>query len=288
MKTFTKTFTRTQASKLRRASLLAALVLAAALPARASLIEGTILYETNFTGDNGTSPAGWTAYAPGDNTATIQSNKYRFNRPDGGSGSAIFSRFTGSYDPEDGDPLAAADWTDYRIDAVIQSTALANTVTRNGLIARYDQTTGPANDNAGYHGMLRYINASNFELRILKGFDNTDSQSGDANGTLLASEEFNFALSNNTDYRMFFEVVGNKLTLGLSNMDGTSVFSVSATDTVSPILSGAPGLRTYHSSNNRRTDWDDFTVTVIPEPGTLFLLLNSGLVLLLLGRRRSK
>lgn len=270
--------------KLLKSAALAGLFLSGAV-AHALIVPGDILYSTNFTGANGTSPANWATTTGGTNTMTIESNRYRFNRPSGGSGTAMFGRYMGEFNGVD-----SADWTDYRVDTLIRSNVLTNTLARNAIILRWQTTSGPLNDNLGYAGYVFAVDATTIGLQIVRGFNNAGSSgvSGIASGTLLKSEQFSFALANDTDYRLSFEAAGSQLTLSFANLANTTSFSTSVIDTT--YASGAPGLRTYQGSDSRRTDWDDYTVTaVIPEPGTLLLMGGAmGIFALMHGFRRKR
>jgi hypothetical protein len=211
-----------------------------------------VLYSTNFTGANGSSPADWAASSQGANTMAITNDRYRFTRVD--SGAAMFGRYMGEFDG-----VASGDWTDYRVDTILQSSHLVNTSTRNAIILRWQTNSGPGNGNLGYAGYLRYVDATTIDLRILSGFNNFSSQTGDAGGTLIQNETFTFSLANSNFYRLSFEAAGDLLTLSFATMDNTTSFSTSVFAT--NYSSGASGLRTYQGSNSRWTDWDDYTVT---------------------------
>lgn len=209
----------------------------------------------------------------------IQSDRYVFRRVD--SGNAMFSWYEGDYQLPDTSLLPASQWTDYRIDTVLQGSTLANASTRNGLILRWQDDTGPGTGNQGYHGMLSYVDSTTITLSILKDFTVTSGvPGGNGEGTLLESDSFTFSLSNNTDYRLSFEGAGSLLTLTLSNMDETISHSISVSDT--SYTQGNPGLRVYQSSNSRTTSFDSLTVTaVVPEPSTVLLALAAGGLLLM-------
>lgn len=245
---------------------------------QAQITNGTILYQTNFTGTNGATPDDWDGVTGGSNTMTIQSDRYVFRRVD--SGNAMFSWYEGDYVLPDTSLLPASEWTDYRIDTVLRSSHLANTSTRNGLILRWQDDTGPGTGNQGYHGMLSYVNSTTITLSILKDFTVTSgTPGGNGDGTLLESDNFTFSLSDNTDYRLSFEGAGSLLTLTLSDMDETISHSISITDT--SYTQGNPGLRVYQSSNTRTTSFDSLTVTAVPEPSTVLLALVAGGLLLM-------
>jgi hypothetical protein len=266
---------------LLRSAVLACIVLPCAV-ANAQILPGTVLYSTNFTGVNGSSPAGWQTYTTGSNSITIQDNSYRFNRPAGGAGTAMFARYMGEFAG-----VASGAWTDYRVDTILSGNTLANSVGRNAIILRWQTNSGPANNNLGYAGYLRYVDATTIDLRIVSGFSNGSNQTGDANGTLLGNQTFTFSLANNTDYRLSFAAAGSQLTLSLATMDNATSFSTSVFDTTYDL--GAPGLRTYQSVDGRLSDWDDFTVTaVVPEPSSLALIIGGLAAVGLLHRFRKK
>jgi hypothetical protein len=217
----------------------------------ASLGNG-VLYSSNFTGANGTSPDDWATTTGGANTMAITGNRYRFTRVD--SGAAMFGRYMGVFDG-----AASGDWTDYSVATILQGNALANANTRNAIILRWQTNSPTGTGSLGYAGYLRYVDATTIDLRVVSGFNNSGTVTGDAGGILLQSETFTFSLNNNTDYRLSFEAVGSLLTLTFATRDNSTSFSTSVFDAT--YSSGAPGLRTYQSFNNRWTDWDDYTVT---------------------------
>lgn len=200
----------------------------------------------------------------------------------------MFAYYLGSYNPGGGDPIPSSSWTDYRVDAVLNSNVMTNTGARNGIILRWQADSGPINGNQGYHGMVYAVDGNTIGLKILRDFNNNNGQTQDASGTELKSGTFEFSLANNTNYKLSFEAAGTQLTLTFSSMDGSQSFSIVATD--STYSSGAPGLRTYQASNARRTNWDSVVVTsvsAIPEPG-MFAMIAGLLALGIVLFRRSR
>jgi len=228
----------------------------------AQIAPETVLYESDFTGANGTTPKDWSSYAKGDNSMEIQSNRYTFRRNT--SGSAMFAWYTGDYESGGETPIPASEWENYSVEAVFRSGYTTRESTRNGLILRWQGNTEGLYE--GYHGFLTYVDASTIALSILKNFSvggGSDPNMG--GGTLLKSESFTFSLADNVDYRLSFQGAGNELTLTFSTLDNASSYSITISDSSYTI--GSPGLRVYQSSNSRTTGFQSVVITSsIPEP----------------------
>lgn len=242
----------------------------------AQTLPGDVLYSTDFTGPNGSTPTDWTGVAYAD-IMEIQSNNYRFRRHDASS-SAFFR--SSAYDGE-----GASSWDNYSVNTSFQVSHESNNV---GIVARWDGSV-PTNNSTVVGGYLGYvfISGQTRQLRIQSGFQrsNNISQTG---STLLASVDLDDALLINTVYQLHFELAGAQLKLDLLDSSGGLLATVSAVN--SDYITGGAGLASYMSYHSRQTLFHDFEVIqAIPEPATLGLL--GGVTLLglaIVARKRRK
>lgn len=238
----------------------------------AQTLPGDVLYSTDFTGPNGTTPEDWVGVFSSP-IMEINNNRYQFRRNSGGTWRSAV------YDGEGADT-----WSNYSVKTEFTVSDRRNYV---GVIARWDGNV-PANNSDIAGGYIGYVRPATdgFSLIIQSGFQRSSSQS---NSTILATKSIaDGTLVNNGTYQIELILEGPSLSLFLYNSGGNEIASVVAID--STWSSGNPGVFSYLSSDGRQTFFNNFEVTSqIPEAAT-FGLLGGALLLggTLVARRRRR
>ena len=224
-------------------------------------VEGRF-HATEFTHPPGTLPPNWGSYTGGSNRIRIAASgtAMEFLREPGFfGGTALFAWYESDDPYPGGSRVPATEWTNYRVETRFRSTHMTSNSTSNGIVLRFQESSGAMFGSEGYHGTVRRVDDDTVELKILKDFENTIGQTGDAGGDVLASRRIDFTLSDDASYALMFEAVGEQLVLGFSAVGAEKQYYLHVEDDT--YARGAPGLRSYHGFYNRRTLWDRFAVT---------------------------
>ncbi len=139
-------------------------------------------------------------------------------------------------------------------------------------------------------GYLGYFSLSSSSSALLRIYDSNSDPYANTVGTVLASETVTgLSLSTNTDYLVELIVENDgasavDFTLTLWDFTHTtSIASVTATDTTSPVLQGQVGLRL----SSQTIQYSEFSVSPIPEPAATAAIAATLVVLVYVCRRKA-
>ncbi|EIP98712.1 hypothetical protein OpiT1DRAFT_03179 [Opitutaceae bacterium TAV1] len=234
------------------------LLIACFLPVLAARAQ-TTLFQTDFTGENGTTPASFVLKNGTVANLFIQNNEYRAV-----SGTA---NLLSVYEPDAG----AYELTDYTVSAHFRigdyrAGAYA------GLVARFTSTVN------FYQARLFISDTSgNSTLQIYKTV---------GGATTLLAESGSFVYDKATTWELVFTVDGDSLSATLHNQSDSVVTSLLATDT--SLTQGTAGVRTTPPSGSAVV-YENFAITTaaIPEPASVAVAIGAlGLVAAFALRRR--
>ncbi len=206
-----------------------------------------VLYQTDFTGSNGTTPTDWTANA----SLTIQSNNYQV----ASASSNAVSYYDGT---------GAGSFSDYSIVSDFSLSA-ASSGTVIGLLG-YVSTASPT---TVYLGRVRLTSAGVGQRELYQSNSGTLTQIGSASST--------FAVSSSNTYRLTFDLTGldgttpGDLTVSLFNVTGGSAVSTLTGNDATPFTAGTGGVRVTTGATNT-ISFQNYEIATVPEPSTLALM----------------
>ncbi len=141
-------------------------------------------------------------------------------------------------------------------------------------------------NTSGYMGLINFVSSASVRLRIWDS--NSSTVSSNSVGTLLSDQTFAVpTISTSLFYTGSFMAAPSVGTMdfNLSLFDSTGttlIASLDGSDLTSPVTSGQVGIRTSSTSMYV----DSFSVTPVPEPSQIGLMMVGGLALLTFVRRR--
>ncbi len=242
-----------------------AMGLALALPAKAQII-----YQTDFSGAEGTLPDSW--------TSRVQAGSYALD----GGGHLVYSTTANqgsarAYWIGDAGSITDGVMADVRITSLLQWPSQSSNQSI-GILGRV-QDVSVVNPLGYFVGIYR-MGGANY-LIIAK------DPSGAGFGTIL--DQVQLSLTTNTAYLLEATFSGNELTASLYDASGENQLATSLSVTDTAYETGVFGVSVRAESANRKYIFDNYTIMAIPEPSPVAMLVGAGAVLgFIVSRKRKK